>query len=327
MNLIIKLKYGSHLYGTQTLESDLDIKAIYIPSSNDILLQKVQPVISFTKPKVHGQKNTATDTDYEAYSPKKFFDLLLEGQTVALEMLFAPQNAMLIEPSIKWKIIKELAPQLFTKRAASFIRYCQQQANKYGIKGSRVAAARLALETLIKAHEQYGGDVKLLTARHMLDDLVKVNEFISIVEQDELNGKKSYYLDVCGKKASFNASIKSAQTIVQNLVNEYGERALQAELNQGIDWKALSHAVRVGYQAVEFLTTQHITFPRPEAHHLLNIKQGKLLFTDVAQEIEQLLVNVEEATLISSFPESCNTKIIDNFIKELYKEQIEKESS
>lgn len=49
----------------------------------------------------------------------------------------------------------------------------------------------------------------------------------------------------------FTGSIKSAREIAQRLVNEYGQRALQAERNEGIDWKALSHAVRVGREALE----------------------------------------------------------------------------
>ena len=38
----------------------------------------------------------------------------------------------------------------------------------------------------------------------------------------------------------------------------------------------MSHAVRIGWQAVEYLETGEITFPSPNASHLLRIKQGEL---------------------------------------------------
>jgi predicted nucleotidyltransferase len=71
MNFLIKLKFGSHLYGTNTPSSDLDIKGIYLPKAKDILLQRIAPVCSFSRPKDHGEKNSADDVDQEFYSPSK----------------------------------------------------------------------------------------------------------------------------------------------------------------------------------------------------------------------------------------------------------------
>jgi RNA repair pathway DNA polymerase beta family len=32
MDLVVKMRFGSHLYGTATPESDLDLKGVYLPS-------------------------------------------------------------------------------------------------------------------------------------------------------------------------------------------------------------------------------------------------------------------------------------------------------
>ncbi len=127
-NVLVKIKYGSHLYGTATAESDLDIKGIFIPKARDILLQRIPPVISLSRPKSHGENNTANDVDYELYSPEKYLSLLAKGQSVALEMLFAPDFAMLNPPHPTWSAIKALAPQILTRQAVSFVHYCKQQA-------------------------------------------------------------------------------------------------------------------------------------------------------------------------------------------------------
>ena len=109
---------------------------------------------------------------------------------------------------------------------------------------------------------------------------------------------------------------------MQKLVDEYGQRALQAESQQGIDWKALSHAVRVGTQALELLRTGHVTFPLLNADHVRSIKKGELPYQQVSAEIEGLLEQVEEAALFSRLPEKADTEWIDNFVAEVYRREV-----
>lgn len=45
MKTVVKIKFGSHLYGTNTPASDLDYKSVHIPDVDDILLQRVQSSI------------------------------------------------------------------------------------------------------------------------------------------------------------------------------------------------------------------------------------------------------------------------------------------
>ena len=42
MDMVVKIKFGSHLYGTNMPTSDLDYKSVYVPEGDDILLQRVQ---------------------------------------------------------------------------------------------------------------------------------------------------------------------------------------------------------------------------------------------------------------------------------------------
>ena len=41
MNTIVKLVFGSRLYGTSTPESDKDFKGVFLPSREEILLGKI----------------------------------------------------------------------------------------------------------------------------------------------------------------------------------------------------------------------------------------------------------------------------------------------
>lgn len=322
MKLIVQIKFGSHLYGTSTPQSDLDIKGVYLPDARDILLQRVKPMISESRPKAHGEKNTADDVDNEAYSLQRYLEFLAQGQTVVLDMLFAPDWAMIEPPDQTWLDVQALAPKIMTKGATAFVKYCRQQANKYGIKGSRVAASRIALDVLKRAEEKHGAQEKLEVVYNDLKQAVDSNEFLAFSEGKQPNGDPITYFEVCGKKTMLTASIKIAREVSQKLVEEYGQRALAAERNEGVDWKALSHAVRVGHEAIELFDTGHITFPRPEAQHLLAIKQGEVEYQKVAEEIEQLLIDVEAAAKESRLPDKADTTIIDDFVAKHYAKQV-----
>ena len=62
MILIVKMKFGAHLYGTATADSDVDYKGIFMPTKEEVLLGRI--------PKSHshstGQdesRNTKNDID------------------------------------------------------------------------------------------------------------------------------------------------------------------------------------------------------------------------------------------------------------------------
>src|SRR5882757_6176832 len=274
MELVVQMRFGSHLYGTDTPESDLDLKGVYLPEARDILLQRVIATVSSNRVKAPGQKNETSDVDREVYSLQRYLAHLAEGQTVALDMLFAPDAVMTISPTPWWREIQANGHRLISRRATSFVQYCRQQANKYGIKGSRVAAARKVLALLTTAQDRLGNTAKLELISAQMTDLATTTEHVALIDLPSSGDRPVRHLEVCDRKISFSASLKTAREIVQKLVNEYGQRALQAERNEGVDWKALSHAVRVGREALELFQSGRITFPLPCADHILGIKRG-----------------------------------------------------
>jgi hypothetical protein len=322
MDLIVEMQVGSHLYGTATPQSDMDFKAVYLPDARDILLQRVQNTVTHLPDKPDGEKNAPGDVDREIHSLQRYLELLAEGQTMALDMLFAPESAMTSPPSALWLDIQANAPRLVTRRASAFLRYCRQQANKYGIKGSRVSAARQALAVLVDAEARYGTTAKLAVAETELEAAIGISEHVTLIDLPTPADTLVRHFEVCGKKMPFTSSIKSAREIAQRLVNEYGQRALQAERNEGIDWKALSHAVRVGREALELLQTGKITFPLPYATEILSIKQGERTYEAVAETIDRLLVDVEEAVVSSSLREEPDIAFMDELVERAYRGKV-----
>ena len=80
LRIIAKMKFGSHLYGTATENSDLDYKGIYLPTKEQILLNRFKKSHNIQTKKGSSAKNTSDDIDIEFYSLQYFIKLACEGQ-------------------------------------------------------------------------------------------------------------------------------------------------------------------------------------------------------------------------------------------------------
>jgi hypothetical protein len=323
MQNIVRVQFGSHLYGTNTPLSDLDYKSVHIPACSDIVMQKVAD--SYRQParrKVEGERNNPDDVDDESFALHRFFELCVKGETLALDMLFAPEKNLITSSPI-WEEIVANRYRLISKRSSAFVGYCRTQANKYGIKGSRVAASQAAYEFFAKL-ESASTTAKIGEFSLVLNRLTKEHpDHMAVIEKEHQTGiGTETYFECCNKLVPFTANVKLAREIYERVYNGYGDRAKKAQDNEGIDWKALSHAVRVGHEALELLHEHKITFPLSFKSYVLDVKLGKVPFKQVAERIETLLVLVEEAEKVSTLPEKPNTRWINDFVYKHYRNAV-----
>ena len=310
---VVRIEFGSHLYGTNTPLSDHDFKSVYIPCASDILLQRVKGSVGHQAKQHEGVKNSSSDVDDEAYSLQRFLGLLAEGQTVTIDMLFAPKP--LVSTPL-WNEIRANKDRLLTKRSAAFVGYCRTQANKYGIKGSRVAAVKTAAEGFARDLAIHGSTAKV--GDIMGDRPREINEHTRVICKETTPGRFETYFECCNRMVGFKNTLKEAAAIYSRIYEEYGKRARLAQANEGIDWKALSHAVRVANEALELLNTANVTFPLPNAAHILEIKKGLLSYDQVAEEIEGLLLDVDKASKVSTLRDDADKEFIDDLVKRVH---------
>jgi hypothetical protein len=325
VNSLVTIRFGSHLYGCSTPASDIDFKSVFIPPARDILLQRAKASINNKRAKGDGEKNYAGEIDEESFALHRYLALLAEGQTVALDMLFSPRWAMESDPSPLWDEIVNNRNLIVTRRASSFVGYCRTQANRYGIRGSRVHAVRNIVEWFDKAVAEFGNTTRLIQAADSLPGFIaeKALDHTSIVYIEHHSRPDPIpHLECCNRKTPYFSSLKDSRAVFARVLDEYGHRALQAEKNEGVDWKALSHAVRVGQEALELLTTGHITFPLVNASHILDIKLGRLPYAEVANEIEQLLEEVVAEEPKSSLRETPDYAFIDDLVASAYQAKV-----
>ena len=302
MNIIVRMKFGAHLYGTATPESDLDCKGIFMPAKEDLLLGRVAKSVNYSTNK-DGLRNTKDDVDIELYSLHYFIKLACDGQTVAMDMLHAPEK-MIFQKSKTWDTILENKHKFYTKNLKSFIDYARRQASKYGIKGSRINSALQVLEVL----KDEDPSKKM---RAVWDRLPRIEHCFDVAPDP--NNMRQY--QVCGKSFQESAAIGYVIPIIEKFYNEYGSRAKLAARNKNIDWKAVSHALRAAYQTKEILTENMITFPLKDADFLKKVKRGKLDYlTEVGPKLEAVMEEVERLAANSNLPESVDRPFWDQFI-------------
>lgn len=253
LDLIVLMQFGSHLYGTDSPDSDVDFKGIYLPTQEQILLNQIPKSVSYkTKStKEEGVKNTSEDIDCQVYSLHYFLKLAAEGQTVALDMLHAPLDWP-VEISDLWVALVRNRKMFHTKSLEAFV------------------------------------------------------------------GTRMY--QVCGKKFQETVKVEHIRPILEDFLEEYGERAKKAADNEGVDWKAVSHAIRAATETIELLNLGTITFPLRNANFLRAVKEGKYDFKTKVQPILEMYMEMcEDAAQMSSLPERVSQSRIDKWLMKVLK--------
>lgn len=321
MKTIMKGYFGSHLYGTSTPESDVDFKEIYVPHARDILTGNVKEHMSKNTNNT-SSKNTKDDVDHELYSLKYFFKLAADGETVALDMLHTPQSLVVKSdlPDV-WKYIQDNRSRFYTTNMKSYLGYVRKQASKYGVKGSRLAVLRQALK---RSNEwgQYFDNGAVIRLSHM-KNVLPIGEFASWVEtENEKTGKQTFY-NLLDRKFQDTLTNKEFNAILVKLEENYGERARKAEANEGIDWKALSHACRGGLQLLEIYKTGDLVYPLQDAPFILDVKLGKHTFKTVQEFLEDIVDQVEHAAeqaAKNGMQQKVDMSFWDDFLEQVYLE-------
>lgn len=303
-NVLFLTLFGSHLHGTTTPTSDIDLKAVYQESLDHIILGRVQDTLNIS---TGGKgRNTSDDLDIEFIELRKFMSDAMRGQTYAIEMLHANDDSVVFS-SDRYDFIRGNKDRLLTSNVKPFIGYCVAQAKKYGLKGSRLKATEDALNYI----KGYGPKDRV---EDFIYDIPK-NKYVFIEEKD-IQGQEKLVelLEVNGKQFDLRVKVQDVLPVIQKLVDKYGKRAHKAK--EGVDWKAVSHAYRCIYELEELLTTGSIEFPLKERDFLRSVKLGEVPYDQIQEELPELIEQVEDIeTDLASEPDRdfWETMMLDSY--------------
>lgn len=293
---IVKIKVGSHLYGCATPASDIDYKEVTFQSLEELLFSKAETNKSDTR--------ELDNTESQAFSLRYFIKLLLGGQVIPMDMLFAPDQ--FIEHSTPtWEYIRENKDRFTSRMVAPFVGYAKGQAMKYGLKGSKINTLDMAIE-LLEANEPFD----------KICDTLRGFEAVEF-NVENASGTMIRHIVICGKSFGETTAYSFWLKPLRQMRNTFGKRA-EACIDTGTDLKAQYHTVRICKEAEELLLTGNITFPRPEAELLLRIRSGSITIQELQLLVEDSFAAVKAAELVTKLPEHPDY----DFAKELvYNEQ------
>ena len=233
--LIYLSQYGSHLYGLNTENSDLDFRGVYIPTLDDIILKKDKDEINTEIILSDGIKSEYhSDNYYDVYhnsnfipnkylinkkkvdvkifSLQKFIQLCSKADTNALDLLFSIDTPA--DHTWQYKGLVKNVPEemkyplryihenrnklINTDRLESPITYAFKQATKYGLKGERLKVLKL-----VKQKAEYLKKNKTLTELRtvVVEDLIDHTDLMDLEIPN--NHLKIDVLDNKGKKEKY----------------------------------------------------------------------------------------------------------------------------
>jgi hypothetical protein len=300
-NLILKVRVGSHLYGTSTPESDEDFVGIFVPSAEYLLgLRRIEEVDLGIKSKDVEGKNTKDAVDYKAYTLERFASLALQNNPNILEILFVnPENILFINETGQ-QLLDLRHEFLSTRIKHRFLGYAFSQKHKMIIK--------------LENYE------KLLEAVDYIDNHMD-KQFLLDIEHHPIFVRKEDHVTVGDMNMPITVTTKKARKLLSDRLAKFGSRQ-ELVSKYGYDTKFASHLIRLLKEGVELLSTGDLKFPLVWKGLLKDIRYGKYSMNDVLSMADVIEKEVEGLAETTELPTKSNWKLVEKFVIETHKKYI-----
>ena len=312
---LVETIYGSRLFGTALPTSDIDKKRVFICDMRDLVFGKTETRNYTDDYNLWGRGTTKVET--EDYHISSFCRMLKQGQPITLSLLFTPNN-MKTYTTCQWEELVKNRHRLISKNLKPFVGYARSQAVKYSLKGERLRTLDEFITNLVSLYNGYTvhDPARTLTSNafHFLCHKYQDREGIRLWTETTPGGQQIRQIEICGKSFGETTPLKLWIEPLQKMQKRYGGRAQLAKEEDGRDLKAICHAVRLVGEMNELLRTGYITYPRPEASLLLDIRQGKLTNAEVAALIDRAVAEGDRLFGITTLPEKPDNEYIDDWM-------------
>lgn len=260
---------GSRLYGTDTPESDYDYRGFVVPP-----FEYLAGLNNF-------DHHIIKEPDTVIYSLRRFLELLITGDPVTYEILFAPNTNIIERTTIGGIILRNR--ELFA---------CKQFARRIG--GYAQSEWRKVTGTQLVPVERTPNE----------DEIVEDIRQVFHPQKKEMD--EIIHL-------LFSQHPREIRPIRRKLG---AKRKAQIE-QHGYCTSSACHTIRLLGQLRELMQTGKLTFPRPQAKRLLMIKQGQLSFERVTELYEDAKSRADLAIETTSLPKIAPIKQIRTMYHEI----------
>jgi len=322
-NVVYVTQYGSKLYGTDNPNSDTDYKGIFIPNKNDVLLKRDLDHYNFNSNN-ENTKNSKDDIDLQLFSIYKFFSLLKKGETGAMDILFSMfrEDTQVYNNKEFTQVIMENYTKFYNRNLHSFIGYCVGQSKVYNVRGERFNELHRFVEYFNALAKEQANE-KLESMFPQIEELFKeynykyINFVMGAISRGSGEEKEGKYVEVLGKRFLGTVTVGYFSERVTEMEEQFGNRAKASA--KGVDFKALSHAVRVISEVEELIDDGFITFPLKNKVYVTSIKEGNESLGDVMEYIDKKLTLVQEKLEKSALPQRSDEFFMNGLLLKFIK--------
>lgn len=305
--LLFGCVFGSHLYGTNIETSDRDYKWVYVPTKEQIILNKGTLIVN------HHKTDSGDDNEY--IDLLAFLRMLYRGDTVAIEMLHIPKDKILLN-SPEFQHLIDNRKDFYTKNMNGIIGYIRKQAGRFSVKSDRLQSL-FELIDKIKSQGMSISEMKATKLSH-LKDVLPDSELVGWWTKVN-NGQQELFYQILGRSYVPNTSLHDLYDVARKIRDEYGSRTTAAANMRGSDYKAISHAFRAALQLLSIYETNDLTFPSKDAEWLRYVRLGKFDFsTDLQDKLEQLMNRLDELKSSVHLPEHAPTHAYNDWLVDVY---------
>lgn len=298
---ILEIRVGSHLFGTTTPDSDIDLAGIFMPGRANLFgFQRCENIKDDVVAKDAGGRNTAEAVDRTLYEYRKYIQLAMQNNPNILNMLFVDKKNILFKDHTDLAQNLLNKAYLFPHKGAfnRFVSYARSQRKKMMIKPENYRALQDGLALL-----------------GVEDDNKVMAEFRNVLPFTYAGIGKHVQ---CGD-LSFEAGVyvKKARKQIRARLAKASTRT-QYYTKYGVDVKFASNLIRLLKQGIDLMRDGKLVFPLPYAQEILDVKQGKYNVAEIMEWSEDLEAEARTARDKSSLPGKPWTKEIEEFtIKEM----------
>ena len=304
-NIILIGLGGSYAYGTNTENSDLDVRGCVLNSKEEILTNK------------NFEQFTNDETDTVIYSFNKLVSLLCNANPNTIELLGLKAEHYLYVHPIGKELLNNSHLFLSKRAANSFGGYATSQLRRLDNKAVRLVnqeqRERHILNSIMNAY--YTFPEKYFQFN---EDNIKL--YIDKSQQEEYDTE--IFMDINLKHYPLR-DYKSMWSEMNNIVKDYakiGKRNKNAITHNKLG-KHMMHLIRLYMMCLDILEKEQIITYREAEHDLLmDIRNGKYLdsnnqpipeFYEMVDEYEKRL---DYAKLNTNLPDSPDYKKINEFV-------------
>lgn len=327
MELLVKSLAGSRLYGLDNPDSDVDYSCIYMPSLDQLLLGDAPDLLDLSTSD-YTRKNKGDDVDNLVYSLKYFIEMACNGKQQVIDMLHANAKTTSVTSDI-WTELQANRSQFYSKTMSSSVSFVAKQIALYG-DGERGKEAMLKLETVLYNFTKEGLSAKIYEIADQLP-ITDYSYFVTcdvdgnntVVDwADYADHQRNVFYRVDGGLIEVSLSVNQ---LYKHTLDKIQKRAkdtrnlIAANKGQLINWKEVSHAMRVGYQFLSILTEGDYEYPLPQSDFLREIKSGTLDFrTHVEPLAEQLIADINKLMFTTTLPTAIDVEYWQQWLLRVY---------